>query len=201
MGTYTDLATLAEFKERVTIEGSAHDALIENLIDQVSQEIEQILGRFLGNQTHTEYYDGHGSHRLYLREGPLNAVTTLELIEYSGTTSRVETPTTIEEADYLIGGLRGEGNLGRGWIEMIAGVFLRGTRNYKIVYVAGWTTMPEDLVSYALDWAVAAYKGRETTGLQSRTIGDNSIVPFSLSSRRNQITQQLGHYMTAASIL
>ncbi len=198
---YTTLATLAEVKQRVDVKGSAHDDLLNALRSQVSVEIENVLGRLLGSQAHTEYYDGHGYQRLYLHNGPLISVTNVQFAAYSGTTTRIETLTLVEQAEYLIGGLQGELNLGVGWIELIGGAFLRGVRNYKIIYVAGFAVIPDDLVSYALDWIVAAYKGRETTGLQSRVVGENSVQPFSMSARRMQIKTQLGQYMLASSIL
>jgi hypothetical protein len=82
-----------------------------------------------------------------------------------------------------------EGHLGLGWIRRLSGVWTRGQRNLKIVYVAGFTTVPEGLRRVATASSVYEFLTRESHGLTSKTIGDAThsvLTPAQLSFAEDQ---------------
>ena len=202
MPSYTALTTLALVKSRLFPGGQGthtdHDTLISELITYASAKIEDRLDRYLGDQTHTEYHDGRGQRRMYLNEGPLISVTTVEEIDYGGTTTRTEDPTTVEQAERLEGGLASEGHKGIGWLELINGLWIPGQRNYKIVYVGGFAAMPESIEGLAADLVVLMYRRREAQGVTSKTIGDGSIAGLlNPSQSEDGVDRQLGDFVRA----
>jgi hypothetical protein len=166
------------------------DDVFEDLINQESDRLEAKLGRTVREQTYTRYLSGDDTTVLRLPEGPLDSVTSVDLVEYddAGDGSREETLTEVEEYQRLEGGLRDDGYLGLGWIERIDGsTFAAGRRNYKVVFVAGFelTTedvaddptqvgAPEALIRWATYRVAATFVNREAPGLLSRSIGDGT---------------------------
>lgn len=156
----TDYTTVARVK-RAMFPGeeasppTTHDGLIGDIITEVTDRIRKKLGnREIDHQSNIEEYaDGTGTERLWLREGPLTAVNSVKLIEYSddGLGAQVETETTVVAADYVLGNIRDEGALGRGFIDLLgsAATWTKGRRNYKVDYNAGFATVPVILTDVA----------------------------------------------------
>ena len=63
-----------------------------------------------------------------------------------------------------------------GILELDAGVFQDGTRNVKIVYIAGYSTIPDDLAHAAIVWTAASFNraGQGADGLADEHLGDYS---------------------------
>jgi len=74
VGVSHDLTTLANAKEYLRA-GDDDDALIGNLIDRASAEIETICGRYFNSTSYATWYDGTGDQKLYLDHWPVTAVT------------------------------------------------------------------------------------------------------------------------------
>jgi len=175
------LTSLAVVKRRIDVEGSystTYDALLEDLINEVSTYLEDKCNRIFRSQTYTEYFSGNGTPFLGLRQGPLTSITSVNFVEYSdaGDGSRDETLTEIEEYQRLEGGLIGEGHLGLGWIERRDGcVWTEGYRNYKVVYIAGFTTIPPSLERWATYRVASEFVARESPGLLTKTVADGQL--------------------------
>lgn len=173
-----DLTTLANLKERLGISGtstSAPDAYLENLIDRASTIVERHVGRELGSATYTEYYDGDGTRYMNLRHGPVTSVTSVSCITYDSDGN--ETATALAVGDYFVRGDETDWHL-PGWLEQNGSHWIPGQRNYKVVYVAGYTTFPEDLEQCALHVCVWLKNKREDTATDSRDVGGGTIGGF-----------------------
>lgn len=185
----TRLTTLARVKGMV-FSGSdddtgEHDELLDRLIDEVSDQIERLCGRTFAKADYTEYYDGTGTDTLYLRQGPLVTVTSVQIVEYSdaGDGSQQETLTDVEAYQYVLGGKRADGRIGAGFLRLLSGVWTEGVLNYKVVYSAGFEddrdvgegNIPQGLVRVATSHVAAVFNLRGLEGLTSREVGDGSM--------------------------
>jgi len=174
-----DLTTLARVKERLGFADgdSTYDDVLATLITEVSNEIQEAFGRYFAEGTYTEYYDGTGTEALVLRQGPLVSVTSVNEVEYTdaGDGSRDESLTELEEKDRLEYSLESTGSLAPARIEYIGGVFTKGQKNWKVVYTAGFSTLPEGLVAHATEEVVTAFNTRKTAGLASKVLDEGQL--------------------------
>jgi hypothetical protein len=195
------LTTLAAVKLRLDHDGSfstTYDTFLEGLIDEVSTDLEAKCNRVFRSQTYTEYFDGNGTQFLGLRQGPLTSITSVNHVAYSdaGDGSRDETLTEVEEYQRLEGGLIGEGHLGLGWIERNDGsAWEKGQRNYKVVYVAGFATIPQSLRRWASYRVCSEFIARESSGLLTKEVADGRFA-FMSPDRIDEAEQRaIGPYI------
>lgn len=185
----TRLTTLDRVKQVILGDSAedtgTHDELLDVMIDEVSDRIERLCDRVFAAADYTEYYDGSGTDTLYLRQGPLVSVTSVDSIVYSdaGDGSQSETETDVDAYQYVLGGKRAVGYVGVGCLRLLGGVWQRGTLNYKVVYNAGFVDdtdgstengIPQALVRAATSYAAAMFNLRGLEGLMSREVGDSS---------------------------
>jgi uncharacterized phiE125 gp8 family phage protein len=157
-------------KTFLKISGATEDALLDSICDRTNALIKSYIGRNLVSQTYTEYYDGNGSAKLLLRNYPVVSLTSLHV----DTLRAFGSVSEIVIADNVL--LENNAGIIRLWNQ--GGVFLRGRANVKVVYVAGYATMPYDLVDAAILIASHSYKRHyqdQRIGLQSETIGDRTM--------------------------
>jgi len=161
--------------------GSTWDTEIGEIVSEVSADLQHRMGRLINDETFTEYHHGNGEAILYLRQGPMISVTSVETIAYSdgGGGARSESATAIEAYRRLERGLASENVDGPAGIELIGETFPVGRRNVKVIYVAGYTTVPETLAGQATAACVAAFNSRSVHGLQSKTHGEVTVDPSS----------------------
>lgn len=166
--TYTNTAT------------STSSALIDQLILEVSSKIALHCER--ANQltqaeeftsgARDEYYDGDGQPNLILKNYPATTITTVSTVDYDGNATAVSSADYRLNADgtalnwrgahdgYPIGafdadGFPSDGTTGRvGWP--------CGTRNIRVQYTAGFSSIPAGLQGVATDMVVEAYLNRRT---------------------------------------
>ena len=185
-----DLTTLALIKTRLfsgtsdVDPGSDYDTLIGELINDVSDHIGQRCDRVFGEATHTEYPDGSGTDTLLLSQGPLVSVTSVNTVEYGddGVGARTETLTAVDEADRLEVGLRAENAIGLAGIRLRSGIFTKGRRNYKVIYVGGFLSVldgtagdiPLALRDAATAHVSALFNLRGLEGIATKDVGDGS---------------------------
>ena len=191
-----DLTTLTRVKDRLFTdhEGGApvtFDSLLAGLITEISNDIQEWLGRYLGESTYTEYHDGSGRAALILLQGPLVSVTGVWQVEYGddGAGNRTETLTELLQANRLERNLRADGSLALSRLDHLGGVFTRGQKNWKVTYTGGFATLPEGLVGNVTDEVVAAFKTREMKGLVSKILDDgqmNVLSPRQLADARRR---------------
>ena len=167
------LTTLADCKTRLgpTVTGSDFDSVLNALIAEVSDKIEHECGRRFSEATRTEYYDGDGLNRLVLREGPLVSIANVWTVDRS---TGSEVLTAMASTEFYASGLRTEGYRGNGIIYHRS-AWPIGTRNIKVTYLAGFTTIPEALREFATSHVCAMFNRRTISGLISRQVGDGSL--------------------------
>ena len=143
MAASTDLATAAAVKAYMNISGSGDDALIASLIGYVSEAIEKYCRREFASKTHTEYHDGGGFSKLLLNHRPIISVTSV----HDDLDRAFAAASLIDSDDYISRDQEGiiEWLHSSSTFPSTAAYFADGQLNVKVVYVAGYATIPSDL--------------------------------------------------------
>lgn len=134
--TGSELTTTANVKEFLGI-GTAvtdDDTFIQNLITRVSDDIEKECGRTFADATYTEYRSGDSTGLLLLDQYPINSITSI----HDDIDRDYGADCLIDADDYSY-------YSDSGIVELDGLTFCRGVNNVKIVYNAGYTTIPTDL--------------------------------------------------------
>ncbi len=179
MGSLTTLARVRERLQTPTAE-TDKDALINSLVTEVSDWIQSFLQRTIAQATYTEYQAGTDTPVLFLREGPVVSITSINTVVYEdgGGGTRQETLTLLDAFDYVPDNLQSEGALGRGILRRVdGGTFDSDSTGWrwKIVYVAGFTATPEAVTHLATTWVVHEYQNRGGRWNASRSVDDAQI--------------------------
>ena len=123
------LSTTSRFKTYAGVSGTTDDTLIENLIDIVTEFIENYVGRRFQQTTYTdEQYDGTGTDKLILKNYPISTFTRLQERQ---SISNEDTWATIDSEDYFV-------DTDNGIITAQAFRFIPNTKFYRVTYVAGF---------------------------------------------------------------
>jgi hypothetical protein len=183
------LCTLAQVKARLFPAGTTDttdDALITELIEQVSDFIEQYTGRKLVPVTSADYiFDTRSGYTLEVPMG-IRAVTFFGV----ATTHQPDsggTYTTVAAADYLLrpkvqdtsqGWPFTEIRLSRGTLAGTISSFATVMNGAKLTCTAGFAVTPPDITAVAIDATVTAFQNRKNGA--SGVIGseDAAIVPW-----------------------
>lgn len=168
----SDLTTTAKVKTHLGITSSADDALIGTLVTAASRIIEKYCDNAFNQATYTEYYDGNGEPDLLLAHGPIISVTSLNVDSgrtYADATLLTEGSDFVSYKDEArVEMLRGSG---LAWAQEDA-VFPNAQQAVKIVYVAGYATIPADLELAANEMAAYLYNNRGASmAVSSQSIG------------------------------
>lgn len=135
----TELCTTADLKTLLGISTTSQDALLAVVKAGVEKWAKTFTGRDLltSSSPYTEYHNGDGGGILRLDQHP---ITDIDSINIDG--ARVfAAATAIPEAD-IISDARAQA---LGFVELLTYRFSRGVKNVKVVYSAGYATVPEDL--------------------------------------------------------
>ena len=161
----SDLTTISKVKTYLGISGSADDALLETLIDASSAAIKKFCQSDIVAADYTEYHDGAGGRCLVLRQRPINSIESI----YDDLDRKYGSDTLIDEDDYTY---KSESGL----VIYTGGKFQDGVKNVKVVYNAGYATVPDD-VDLACRIQVAAWCNRAKQrgdGISAENIGEYS---------------------------
>jgi len=167
----TFYATLAEVKTSLGLPSAADtakDALITALLPQALDAINKFIGRDLRSTAYTEYVDGTGKSYFYPKHYPIISVSSIgDDYDHATSTAKANLGTT----EYLIYNDTGKIALDPQGHATI-GAFCSTPQGIKIVYTAGYATIPRD-IAYVFSELVGLW-----TGLKTRTIimGDGSVV-------------------------
>lgn len=176
----SDLTTLAKVKNYLGITTSDHDTLLEYLITRMSTFIRTYCGRDFDQTTYTDdKYDGEYKNDgfLRLRHFPIISVTSL----YDDTSREFTADTEIESGDYII---RND----EGIIQLLDGVFFNEDyQNIKITYVAGYSTIPEDLEQACIDLVGFKFNTRQSSGKRSERLGRWAVTYVTLGEGKEAI--------------
>ena len=157
---------------RAFVGAKSDDADQENMlkfyINSASWFCNEKTDRLLKSRALTEYYSGDGSNTLLTDQYPITALTNV----YDDLDRVYGSDTEIDSDDLAI--------MPQGLAYKIiydGGTFTSGVRNIKIVYTAGYTTIPYDLQQACLEIIAYFFKNSDENrfGVTSRTVGDGSL--------------------------
>lgn len=169
------LSSLSELKSHLGITDSGEDDQLTQWLLGVEGAVKRYCGRDFVSAAATEYYDGEDRELLPLRRRPLTAVSSVHVdpTGYNGTGTNAFSsdsewavgdrwfPRSLEESEH-------NGSI----LVATGGCWPAGRGNIKVVYTAGYATIPEDLklavnqLASAVreSAAIGAIKGSETIG-------------------------------------
>lgn len=188
------LTSVADVKETLRITGSNYDNLITRKINQATEMIEGYCGRRFKAADYTEYYDGTGLDQLLLRNRPVNGDVTLSA---RATTLNQDDFDTIDIDNYFV-------DANAGVLEAVSTFYGRYDR-WKVVYNAGWTTIPSDvaeacatLAAYLVnnDASQVAGVARKKEGTREIQYANSKVQFGSDGASANNIITQLGLQVT-----
>lgn len=156
-----DLTTVALAKAYMKKTDAGDDALLAVLVSQASMMIEKYTNRDFTAVTYTnELYNGNGGVKLYLKQSPINSVTSVKLYDpYTNTDLYTYTVNT----EYILYEEEGYIHMWGGWS--------KGHQNFKITYNAGYSTVPEDIVLAANMLTAFVFDNIRKQGIKSQRIG------------------------------
>jgi len=184
------LVTEAEASEYLGITPAVNSDVMRRLINAVTALIEKTLRREFKQRTYTETYDGSGGGSLFLKHFPIISVTSVERLDEDGTTADTLTTSDYWSVD-AIGEIRAK----------TAVAFWKADQNYKVVYSAGFATIPDDVAQVALQLIARAYRDRDKKreDVQSVTL-DRETTRYTKADRIKTIREELGHYYIPAMV-
>lgn len=148
--TGSELTTLANLKQYLDIDTdqTTDDTFLQNLITRISDDMERYCQRTFNASDLTEYYKGSGTRILLLRNYPVNSVTSI----HDDTELEFGADTAIDSDDIKIS------DAVNGTIILNEGIFTESEKeNIKVVYNAGYSTIPSDLEQACIKMCAAEY--------------------------------------------
>lgn len=161
-----DLTTLASVKTHLNITGSGDDAVLAQLVTQISEYINGLIGRDITEQAIVnELHDG-GELDIFLNQYPIDLGQTFTAEARSGSLSA---PTWVPytDNDFIV-------YPDRGFVHFLA-TTPRGHLNLRFTYTGGYTTIPSDLELLANQIIGLAFNRRISEGIKSEQVEGSSI--------------------------
>lgn len=149
--------------------GSAEATQVDDLINEASQlALSVSLRSTLVSTSLTEYYDGDGTNLLHMRAWPITAVTSIH-VDDSTPRDWSDTDDLVDSDYYLIYEKEGK-------IALDGYYFTTGTRNVKVIYTAGYATVPYRLQKAVKSLVIFWYQQskEKRVGVRSFSVGDKS---------------------------
>ena len=123
-----------EFAKSMLNLEDADQTKTEFYINAISKRVENITGRTFYARDITEYPKGHGDNTIMLKEYPVNSITSLHL----DADREFGDSTVVDSDDYHL-------EEDTGTITLFETTTTAGVKTIKVVYNAGFSTIPEDL--------------------------------------------------------
>lgn len=141
------------------------DDLLEDLANRVTIMFQTYCGVtsfLLGD--YTEIADGGGDSRLYVANIPIQSVTTLQ---YSSSWDWEDPNTVIDSSNYMV----------RDKLYIVGkGIrFYLGDSNYRVVYRAGYSSIPLDLKQVCIEEVIRRYNHRKDFDVIAKSLDDGSV--------------------------
>lgn len=137
------MITLQEIKTYLNITDNTKDAFLQTCITASVNELEDYCKRKLTSDTYTEYLDGNDRTEIYLRNTPLQSITSISVYNnYDSYDDIFTTGDTASNSTVILADTNS--------IKLIKGYyFFKGCKNIKVVYLSGYDTdtAPEDIKS------------------------------------------------------
>lgn len=158
-----DLCSTSDVKAFSQIAGSQGDTEIAYLVTAVSAWVKTYTNRDFVSKSYSEIRDGNGTAELFVRNGPVTAVSSLTI---DGTT--ISAQSADQQPGYFI---EDTGDV----IALFGYRFCRGRKNVRVTYTAGSNTIPADLAQAVIEIVAAAYK-RGPRGPEQKTQSEQGQV-------------------------
>lgn len=144
------LTTLQDLKAALKITGTAEDDALALYQSGAEAAIRSWLGQNVEQQTYTEYPDSRGTRWLLLKQGPVQSVTSVhvdpERLYPASTLLTVSTDYALQSGRLMrLGGLVWPMTVENTW-GLLANTYRPAIAGVKVVYVAGYATVPDDIV-------------------------------------------------------
>lgn len=173
------LTSLSNVKTKMGLSVSTYDDVLNALIVQVDTTIKNHLGRSIEEASYTEYPFGYGTKRLRLKEKPVTAITSVR-VDTSRLFTASNTLLTVDVDYKLIDGMLFRLNgtwppaVENKW-GLLTNAVVPSTGIIQVVYTAGYSTVPDDIV-LAADMLVIKLFGQRKDGeeLLSESLEDYS---------------------------
>ncbi len=133
----TELCSTTDLKVLLGISSSNQDSLLALIKASVEQYAKTYTGRDLLVASYTEYYDGDGGSVLRLDQSPIISISSISI-----DAARIFAAASLIPATDIIGDAKSSL---LGFVELLTYSFSRGVKNVKVVYSAGYSTVPADL--------------------------------------------------------
>lgn len=164
------LVSTANVKTFLGITGSTEDTIIDALVNSMSVAIAKYCGRDFVSAAATEYYDGTDAPSLVLKRYPIITLTSLNIdgARLFGSSTDVDV-----SANVIV-----DNNSGIITLWNLYDKFPCGRRNVKVVYTAGYATIPADLqhaAKLAVQFTYKRHYTEQRIGIVSESVGDKNI--------------------------
>lgn len=179
------IANLTELKLQLGITDATQDSLLESIANRAYRVCEQYMNRKIKEATYTEYYDGDGTAELLLAQYPLVSVTSL----FDDVDRDYGADTQIAATDFMLYKERGILRLDGG----DQAAFANGHQNVKIVYVAGYSAVPGELIDALLQMIETMFNRAQTGGFTTASLGGKTET-YDLSEIPPQVKRVLRHH-------
>jgi hypothetical protein len=190
LATYA-LATIEDVTQYMQLEGppSAGEAeLVKRVINAATDRVERHCGRHFVGRAVTEFYDGEGSKRLYLRMHPVVSVSQADYLAVDGSSYA-----TYLSSDLLLDTRKG--------VLMLKGGYswTHGIRNWQIQYTPGWATLgdvPSDVVLACMKLCAEYWRqyANRRDDIDSMSV-DGQTVFYSRDPMPKDVKALLGHFV------
>ena len=142
------------------------DSLIKELINYKTQEIHNYCGvvQFKSRQ-YTERYDGIYSDKLFVNKTPIISISSI----YDDVDWNFTSDTLIDSSNYVI-------DTSKKYIQLKPGyIFNCGSQNIKIIYTAGYETIPNDIKLVCIKEVTREFRRRINFDVSAVTLNDGNI--------------------------
>ena len=159
------LTTIAKVKLQLGITTSDFDALLTQLVNNVSAWIEGQIGRTIGETAYADdIYDGTRAKDIFLRNWP---VTDFTSAEFNAGTLAVPVWQAFDINSYIV-------YREQGIVHFVAGPPI-WKQNLRFAYDAGFDPIPADLEQLATDMVAQTYNARSAGGKKAESVEGASI--------------------------
>ena len=164
INTYS-LITLSECKDFMGMSDSdsTTDDLLEDLINRVSILFESYMNRNILSREYTEYFDGKGESILFPKQSKITTISGV----WDDYGWEWDTDDLIASTDYKI--------VDDTFIVFKTTSLNDYTQNVKIIYTAGYSTTPDDLIQACIVEVSRMYKNKNSVDITSKTLSDGSV--------------------------
>ena len=164
---------------------TTHDALIDELLDDVTSRIDEILGRSLDQTTFTEYLDG-GHKSVVLSYGPVISITSV----HDDSAHEFGASTLIASTDYFL-------DPNASIVRMNVGRFTRSDAGVKVIYSAGYASglVPKAVRRICIREITIALNTRLHPELTSQSHRDGSVSKMDPEAVEDRLRRNLAPFM------